>query len=498
MLSQIASQLPVLQVVVPLIAAPVCMALRNGRLAWVLALVVSWTAFAISALLLVQVLNVGVISYHIGGWPPPWGIEYRLDAANAFVLLLVSGVGAMVAFYAREAVLEEITAVNHCNFYALFLLNLAGLLGVTATGDAFNVFVFLEIASLSTYVLVAMGAGKDRRALSSSISYLMAGTIGATFFVIGVGLLYMATGTLNMMDLSERLADLGDSRTVRAAFAFVIVGIGLKLAMFPLHLWLPNAYAFSPSAIIPFMAATSTKVAVYVLLRFVFTVFGTRFGFQQLTLDFLFLPLALLGMFVPSLVAVFQENIRRMLAYSSIAQIGYMLLGLSFATVAGVGAATIHLFNHGLMKGALFMTLGAVALRNGSVSIESFNGLGRLMPWTMAAFVGGGLSLIGLPLTVGFISKWLLIQAALEAGQWWIAVLVVISSLIAAVYVWRVVEAAYLYPAPEKRQVVEAPFSMLIPMWILVLANFYFGIHASLTTEIAMRAARMLLGVGSP
>ncbi len=497
MLAQISLHFPALQVVLPLIASPICMVLRRERAAWGVALVVSWASFLIAAHLLIQVLDEGVISYHMGGWPPPWGIEYRIDALNAFVLLLVSGIGALVITYAHKSVIAEISPDNRCRFYALFLLSLAGLLGVTITGDAFNVFVFLEIASLSTYVMVALGAGHDKRALSSSISYLIAGTIGATFFIIGVGLLYMATGTLNMMDLAARIADLGDSRTLRAAFAFIVVGIGLKLAIFPLHLWLPNAYTYAPSVVTSFVAATSTKVAVYVLMRFVFTVFGTRFEFQGLTLTYLFLPLALLGMFVPSIVAVFQENAKRMLAYSSIAQIGYMLLGISFATVAGLSAATIHLFNHGLMKGTLFMVLGAVAYRLRSTDIASMAGLASLMPWTMAAFVGGGLSLIGVPLTVGFISKWFLIQAALESGQWWIAALVVISSLIAAVYVWRVVEVAYLQPAPADSQATEAPLSMLIPIWVLVLANFYFGIHASLTTNMATRAAEMLLGAGT-
>jgi len=497
MLVQISPHFPALQVVIPFIAAPVCMVLRRENVAWGLALAVSWISFFISSSLLIRVLHENVISYHIGGWAPPWGIEYRLDALSAFVLLLVSGISAIVMTYARRSVIAEIPSYNRGKFYALFLLSLAGMLGVTITGDAFNVFVFLEITSLSAYVLVAMGAHNDKRALSSSISYLIAGTIGATFFIIGVGLLYMATGTLNMMDLAARIADLGDSRTVRAAFAFIVVGIGLKLAIFPLHLWLPNAYTYAPSVVTSFVAATSTKVAVYVLMRFVFTVFGTHFEFQQLTLVFLFLPLALLGIFVPSLVAVFQENAKRMLAYSSVAQIGYMLLGISFATVAGLSAATIHMFNHGLMKGALFMALGAVAYRIRSTKIADMAGLASSMPWTMAAFVGGGLSLIGVPLTVGFISKWLLIQAALEAGEWWIAVLIVISSLIAAIYVWRVIEVAYLQPAPADLTVKEAPLSMLIPMWALVLLNFYFGIHASLTTDIATRAAKALLGGGT-
>ena len=496
MFDAISPHLSILQVVVPMIAAPIVMIMQRPQTAWAFTMAVCWTAFAIACALLTQVMQSGPVEYEIGGWPQPWGIVYLVDAANGFVLLIVSAISALVATYARQSILAEIQGRNRVLFYAVFLLCVAGLLGVTITGDAFNVFVFLEISSLSTYVLVALGAASDRRALSAAISYLITGTIGASFFVIGIGLLYMATGTLNMEDLADKIAPLGESRLVRAAFAFIVVGIGLKLAMFPLHLWLPNAYTRAPSAVTAFLAATSTKVAVYTLMRFIFTVFGTGYAFQATTLTYLFLPLALAGMFIPSIVAVYQNNIKRLLAYSSVAQIGYMLLGISLATVLSVSAATIHLFNHALMKGALFMALGAMALRVGSTNIQSMKGLARSMPWTMAAFVGGGLSLVGVPPTVGFISKWLLIEAAIESDMWWLSLLIVLSSLIAALYVWRVFEQAYLHAPPKDQQISEAPLSLLIPTWILVFANFYFGLDASLTTSVARRAAETLLGVG--
>ncbi len=496
MFDAILPHLPILQVIVPLIAAPLAMMIWRPNAAWGFTLVVTWATFGLAILLLQQVLAQGVIIYELGDWPSPFGIVYQVDAVNAFVVLIISSIAALVTTYAREGILKEIQGRNQTLFYAVFLLCVSGLLGVTITGDAFNVFVFLEISSLSTYVMVALGAQRDKRALSSSISYLIMGTIGATFFVIGIGLLYMATGTLNMADLADRISNLGDSRMVRAAFAFIVVGLGLKLAVFPLHLWLPNAYTYAPSPVTAFLAATSTKVAVYTLMRFIFTVFGTRFAFQEATLMYLFMPLALVGMFIPSLVALYQVNIKRMLAYSSVAQIGYMLLGISLASVLSVSAATVHLFNHALMKAALFMALGAVVYRLGNASIHTLQGLGKQMPWTMAAFVGGGLSLIGVPLTVGFVSKWLLIQSAFEADMWWLALLIVLSSLIAVLYVWRVIEQAYLQPIPEGRAVKEAPLSLLIPMWVLVLANFYFGIDASLTTRVATQAAEGLLGMG--
>ena len=287
-----------------------------------------------------------------------------------------------------------------------------------------------------------------------------------------------------------------DTRTIQVAFAFVTVGVSLKLALFPLHLWLPNAYTFAPSVVSAFMAATATKVGIYVLLRFFFTLFGATFSFDAMHVGDILMVLAALAMLVASLVAVFQDNIKRMLAYSSVAQIGYIVLGISLASSAGVAAGMVHLFNHALIKATLFLAVGCIFLRLGSVDIRDISGIARRMPLTMAAFVAGGLSLIGVPLTTGFISKWSLADAALGDGRWPLAVLILLSSMLAVAYVWRVVEAAY-FRAPGTAVAVlrEAPAAMLVPTWVLIAANLYFGIDASLTTGIARQGAETLLGV---
>lgn len=492
----IAGHLPILQVILPLIAAPLCVLLRRPALAWGLALVVSWAALAIAIALLVQVLDEGQVSYLLGGWVAPWGIEYRIDPMNGFVLVIVAAIGAAVIPFAYRSVAAEIDADRIYLFYTMYLLCLAGLLGIAITGDAFNLFVFLEISSLSSYVMIALA--RDRRALVASYQYLVMGTIGATFILIGVGLLYMMTGTLNMADLAERVPRVAGTRTALVAFAFLSVGISLKLALFPLHLWLPNAYAFAPSVVTAFLAGTATKVAVYMLLRFVFTIFGVHFAFETLPLGDILLILALLAMFVASTVAIFQNDVKRMLAYSSIAQIGYIILGISFASTTGLTAGILHLFNHALMKAGLFMALGCIFLRLGSVRLEDMRGIGKRMPLTMAGFVIGGLSLIGIPLTVGFVSKWYLVLAALEDGSWPIAALIVLSSLLAVIYVWRVIEAAYFQSPPAdhdgKDEVREAPLSMLLPMWALIAACVYFGVETSASVDVAARAAEFLLG----
>ena len=434
-----------------------------------------------------------MLSYALGNWAPPWGIEYRVDRLSSYVLVLISGIAAVVLPYSRASIAAEIEPQQHYLFYTMFALCLTGLLGMTVTGDAFNIFVFLEISSLATYVLLALA--NDRRALLASYQYLIMGTIGATFIVIGVGLLYLMTGTLNLADMAQRVAPLRATRPVLAALAFLTVGISLKAAVFPLHQWLPNAYAYAPSAVTAFVAATSTKVALYVLMRYYYTVFGQAQVFERLPMQEMLLLLALAGMFGASTVAIFQSDLKRLFAYSSVAQVGYIILGLSIGGTTGVAAAIVHLLNHAVTKGAIFMLLGAVAATAGGVSLARVRGLGRTMPFASMGIVICGLSLIGVPGTAGFVSKWVLVQAAIERGQWTLVFLIVASSLLAIVYVWRFVEAAYFgTPPPAARPLAPARWQLLAPSALLVAATVYFGFDTSYTLHSAALAASQLLG----
>ena len=489
--------LPILQVILPLMAAPACLVINRPRLVWGFALAVSAATFGVSVLLLQQVISGGTISYELGGWEPPWGIEYRIDLLGAYVLLIVSAINLLALVPAYRSVAQEVGEHRQVYFYTLYLLCFAGLLGITATGDAFNVFVFLEISSLSTYALIALG--KDRRALWASYQYLIIGTIGASFILIGIGLLYSVTGTLNMLDLAVRIAELPDTRVVLAALVFIVVGVCIKLALFPLHGWLPNAYAYAPSIVTVFVAATATKVAIYLLIRFIYTIFIGGFPESALPLQVAFIVFGLAGIFVASLVAIYQTNVKRLFAYSSVAQIGYIIVGIGIGTAIGLQASLLHVFNHALMKGALFMGLAAVMFKIGGVELDDLAGLGRRMPWTMAAIVGGGLSLVGVPLTVGFISKWYLILGAVDAGMWPLAVLLVAGSLLALIYVWRIVETAYFRPAPDGAEQgrTEAPLSFLLPLYILLAANIYFGIDTSLTVSLTETASAYLVSPGA-
>jgi multicomponent Na+:H+ antiporter subunit D len=284
-----------------------------------------------------------------------------------------------------------------------------------------------------------------------------------------------------------------ETTTIQAAYAFMTVGTLIKLALVPLHFWLPNCYTYAPSVVSVFLSATATKVSFYVLLRTIFGIFGMAMLAQTVQMQSLLLLLSLLAIVGGSMVAIFQSDVKRMLAYSSLAQIGYFVLGLSLANSTAMTGSLLHLFGHALMKGGLFMVMGCVALRIGGTRLEHMAGLGRRMPLTMFAFVLGGLGMIGVPLTTGFVSKWYLVLGAIEAGLWWVVAIVMFSSLLAVVYIWRVVEVAYFQEPPDDVRV-EAPLGMLIPTWAMIIASIVFGIWTAPIIYLASNAAQNLLG----
>jgi multicomponent Na+:H+ antiporter subunit D len=493
-MNAIRGHLPAAIVVLPLIAAAFVALLRRGTSAFILTVVVSFALPFIAGAMLWQVLQSGPISYAIGSWEPPWGIEYRVDLLNAFVLMLVSVISAVTMPFAWRSVAFEIAEERRAWFYCMYLLCLAGLLGIAATGDAFNAFVFLEVSSLAMYVLIALG--HDRRALVAAFQYLILGTIGATFYVIGVGFLYLLTGSLNMVDIAARLGATTPTQmpAIVAALAFITVGISLKLALFPLHAWLPNAYAYAPSWVTAFLSATATKVAIYLLIRYHFPVFSGAIDFAALPIGEIMIVLSVAGMVVASLIAVFETDLKRMLAYSSVAQIGYITLGIGLANQSGLTGGLVHVVNHALMKAALFLAVGAIFYRIGTVQLKELAGIGRQMPLTVGAFTIAGFALVGTPGTVGFVSKWYLALGAVDRGSWLLVFLIVGSSIIALVYLGRVLEVAWMRePAPETAKASDPPLAMLLPILILAAGTVYFGIDTEWTAGIAGAVAKALL-----
>ncbi len=493
----LASQLPALQIVVPLLTAPVLVLLRGANLAWAAATAASVMAFAIAVAITLDVQAAGYLTYDMGAWPAPFGIELRIDSFNALVLLITTGASALALLCGRKSLAQEIEEDRQPLFFAAWLIALAGLAGITVSGDAFNVFVFMEISSLATYIIIA--AGPNRQALTATFKYLIMGTVGATFYLIGVGLVYMMTGTLNFADMEARIGEVADQRPILVAAGFVTVGLALKAAVFPLHIWLPNAYTHAPHVVTAFIAACSTKVAIYVLFRFDFFVFQSNLAGHTFQFASFLAPLAIFGIIVGSAVAMFEGHLKRLLAFSSVAQIGYILLGASFSSAAGLTAGIAHMFNHALAKGALFLAVAALATRLSGLRLDDIAGAGRYMPWTAAGLVVAGASLVGIPGTAGFVSKWLLLSAAIDQGPLGVlaAVVVVASSLAAVVYMWRIIERLYYggsdEPSGETVAAAEPGIALVVGVWLLALANIYFGLVPSLPVGLSEAAAEELL-----
>lgn len=489
------AHLPALQVIVPMLMSAVIVLLNPRGLAWAAATATSVLAFAIAVDITATVLAGNAVTYEMGSWPAPFGIALEVDELSALLLLVITGASTLALIGGRDSIDSEIESDRQPFFYSAWMLALAGLAGIAVAADAFNIFVFMEISSLASYVLIA--GGPNRSALPAVFKYLIMGTIGATFYLIGVGLVYMMTGTLNLADMELRIQEVADQRPILVAAGFITVGLGLKAAVFPLHVWLPNSYTYAPHMVTAFLAACATKVSIYVLMRFDFVVFQGNLVDHAFQFSAFLMPLALLGIIVASGVAMFEKNLKRLLAFSSVAQIGYIILGASLVTVAGLTASILHIFNHALAKGGLFLTVASFALVAGGLRLENLNGIARRMPWTFVAFVIAGLSLIGVPGTAGFISKWYLINAMLPLGGPGIAIIavIVISSLMAVVYIWRVVEVAmYGVPAADAPHSARSvPLALIVVIWIAALANIYFGVSPALPTGLAERAAEVLL-----
>ena len=469
------------------------MLLLLARWRWWLAFPVVLVAVAASTAAasweLVVVLQEGTQAYRLGSWAPSIGIEYVVDRLSAFVAVIVTSV-SMLVIIATRRIAEREAGDRLGAFYGLVLLLLEGLTGMVVTGDLFNLFVFLEISSLAAYALVFQNG---RSAMLAGYQYLILGSIGGSFYLLGVGFLYFTTGTLNMADTAVALELDASARSVQAGAIFIFAGLGLKMALVPLHLWLPDAYTHAPSSVNSLIAPVMTKVGAYAMMRMFISVFPDGYLTNVVPIADALVLLGLIAIVFGAIVAVAQRDIRRMLAYSSIGQIGLIAVGIGLATPLSFVAAQLHLMNHAVMKATLFLSAASVRLSTGLTDVSDLTGMGRRMPGTMAAFTLGAIAMVGIPPTAGFFSKWYLVQAGVESGQWVVVAVVLASSLLSAVYLFRVLEHIYLRPAQpdsahapvvipqggsndEQADAGESPADVIAPALLLGAATIVLGI----------------------
>jgi multicomponent Na+:H+ antiporter subunit D len=452
------------------------------RLCWPMAVTTGAAATVAAVAGVVDVVARGTQRYAVGGWPPPWGIEVVLDPLSAFSASAVALV-ATCALLAAGPAAAHLYAGAVPAFYSLALVALTGFLGIIASGDMFNVFVFLEIAAIATYALVATGGGPG---LAAAFRYIVLGTVGASFYLLGVGCLYALTGTLNMADLAARLPAVSASPLFVGGVAFVAVGLAIKMGLFPLHGWLPDAYTYAPPPVVAFIAGVGTKAAAYAMARTVLYVLRP-FDLPVTT------ALAWAGgiaIIAGGVMAARQSDARRLLAYSSVSQLGYIAVGFGLANQAALAGAYLHILNHAVMKALLFVAVGAALLRGGRPPIMAL-GLDRTMPLTAACVVVGALSIIGIPPAGGFFSKWYLLRGALDAGQPLLVAAVLGGSLLAVVYMYRLTEGVWLGRERQADGAREAPFSVLTSLVVLAILTIATGLaSAALVEHVLVPAAR--------
>ena len=490
-------QLPALIVVLPLVISFFVFfsAWWLKRAGYLLVIGAMTGCFLISLYILKSVIVTGPIHYRLGGWAPPWGIEYAVDHLNAFMLVLVTFLSMLTAWHSRRLVESEMPRKT-AFFWTLYLLLITGLLGIVITGDMFNLFVLLEVASLSGYALIAMG---EKSATFASFRYVIIGTIGASFYLLGVGYLYIATGSLNMADLSQLLPDLTRSKAVLAGVTFIFIGLSIKMALFPLHGWLPDAYAFAPSAVSTTVAPLMTKVMAYVVIRMIFNVFRVEFPISVVRISDVMVWQGTIAILFGAVMALSQTDYKRMLSYVIVAEIGYIVGGIGVANTAALKGAVFHIANDAIMMACLFMVAGMVMHKTAGHRIENFKGIFKTMPATACIFTIAALAVIGVPPTCGFFSKWYLLLGGIEARQWGFVAALLTSTLINVALFFRIFDKGlYLHapanssaanPGSHALQPGDAPLGMLLPASVLAIAILLIGIFNQIIISSVIRHA---------
>jgi multicomponent Na+:H+ antiporter subunit D len=432
------TDLPPFLVALPLVASVVVLfvGLVRSETGWPITVLAGLGQVGLAGYVAYRVFTDGPISYVVGGFEAFYGIELVVDGLSAVVILLIALVSLGVLAYARTG------GPRGNPFYATYLLLVGGLTGVTVTADVFNMYVFIEISGLTAYALVA--SGDSGRSAVAALKYLIVGTVGASLYLLGVGYAYIGTGTLNMADLSEQLAAIGhDSTLVVTAFAFIAIGLFIKVAVFPLHTWQPEAYAGAPDSVSAFISALVSTTFAYALIRISLTVFTPDFFAAVDPARTMLIVGAIVSIVAGSVLAVSQTEIKRMLAYSSVSQFGLVLAGLAVLNETALIGATVHLLGHAVMKGGLFLAAGLIATATGAREIHEYEGLSDRMPYAAGAFAVLAFSMVGVPPTVGFVGKWYIAFGAVEAQLWPLAAIILASTLLTLAYFARLVERMY-------------------------------------------------------
>lgn len=434
--------LVILEVLLPILIAASHIVNRRINLVYLLTCVTNILVFLASVFIFIHVFRFGEIHYYFGGWLPPAGIEFKITKFNSVFVCLISLISMSVFFHGRNVLIDEVNVDKINYFCGVFLLCFAGFIGILLTNDFFNLYVFIEISSLASYSLISIS--RDRSSIKAAFCYLIIGSIAATFILIGIAYIYSASGTLNIDDFISKFSSLKELRSVRIGYCMILAGILIKSGLFPLHTWLVDSYNATNSFIVPFLNGTSSKIYIFWAIKFTYLIFGIQYSFKDLNTGIIFSAMGAISITVGSLAALNQSNLRSMLIFSTVAQIGYTFVAIGLGTKESAVSSIIFLFGNILAKSALFMLAANIYLNIKSYDISKMHNLKSYFPIIVALFAINGASIVGVPATLGFSAKILLIIELIKQGMWMMMSVVLISSLVSILYIWKFMEV-FLY-----------------------------------------------------
>jgi multicomponent Na+:H+ antiporter subunit D len=476
-----------------------------------LATMVTGAVFIATIIIAVYVSGGEIIRYEVAGWPPPWGIEIVVESLSSLMIMLLSGVYLLILIYSFSAAKHELESKAIGWYYTALLLCLAGMMGLVISNDIFNFYVFIEVTGISACALVA--AKGTRQATEAALKYILLATLGSGFILFGIGFLYMITGHLNLTFIAEEIVLVKDSYPflIWTALSFFIVGFGVKSALFPLHLWLPDAHSSAPSPSSAILSALVVKVYIIAFLKILMIAFGLEV-FNETYIRHLIIILSTVAMIAGSLFAFVQIELKRRLAYSTVAQVGYIYLGIGLGTPWGIAAGMLHILVHAFMKTCLFLCAGSIYYQTGFKKVNQFSGMGYKMPITMGAFTVASFSMVGIPLFGGFISKYGLALGSLEANMPALILVIVLSGLLNASYYFPIIGQAYFSQDSTEHghghneqghddqkqdskqfKLDQVPLSMLVPIIILALGIIGLGIFPGAVLDFINQTIMRLL-----
>ena len=444
-----------------------------------------------SGYLLFDVLKNGAYLYNIGNWDPKIGIQFNIDEFSTFMAFFIILLAFLIIIYSIRDIEHEIFPLQIPVYYSLVFLLLLGMVGITFTNDLFNTYVFMEILAMTSCAIISIKRKKAN--YMAAFKYLMLNTLASISFLLGIALLYMATGYLNINEIGNVIGEAWElyPTNILLALGFIATGLGIKAAVFPLHTWLPDAHSNAPTPSSALLSGLVVKVYIFVSLKIVFRVVGADITLDNLGINNFIAYFAAVGMVAGSVFAIGQKDIKRLLAYSSVAQLGYIFLGIGMGTAAGLTAGLFHVISHGLMKTALFLSAGAIIYKTEKRNVDDLAGIGYEMPITMLVFSIAALGMIGIPGMSGFMSKWYLALAVLEAEQPLYLVVILISSFLNAVYYLPIIISAFLKPREDGSEEMTRdgiPKSMIGPMAIIAGLVVLIGFFPQIILNIIEKA----------